>query len=235
MHGLHIVQRKILFDLLFSDSLRYTDIKPLDMDSTQFMFHLKQLKSKGFVVKNPSGVYKLTEVGKEFANKLDITSLTFFPQTKVTTVFCCVRLNGKHTEYLLYQRLKNPYYECYGFPTQKVLWGETIESAAVKGLYEETGLKPSSTLTPFAIRHYRVYDKDKVLLEDKLMHGFIIPDPIGDLISNIEGDFFWADDAKIKTLSKTQDEFSEFLITLKGFIKNNTMSFKEFDVVSTVF
>ena len=234
---LHTIQKKILFDLLFSSSLRYTDVKPLDMDPSRFLFHLKQLKSQAFVEKSVDGNYVLTNKGKEFANRIDVASLEFVPQAKVTTVMCCVRQNHltDEKEFLLYKRLKNPYFGCYGFPTQKVLYGQDIAEAAEHGLFDETNLKPSISPKLFALRHYKIYSEENELIEDKLMHAFLIPEPIGTLQSSMEGEFFWVTQEEALSLQPQQDEFEDLMATIVEFLSTEILTFREFSGIAKNF
>lgn len=228
---LHPIQLRILFDLLFEKSLKYSEIKPVYMENSQFVFHMNRLAEMDLVSKWGS-TYKLTEKGKEFANKIDVETLKIRPQAKITTELCAVRNLGSEVEFLVYKRLKNPFYGTYGFPTQKVFWGESIEEAAKRGLMEETGLEGTPKL--FAVRHYRVYSSKEELLEDKLMHGFIFENPTGKLSSSNEGEYFWIKEKEIeKKITKPQDEFYEFLNTLKSL--KNEITYKEIEVITKNF
>jgi hypothetical protein len=104
MSYLHEVQLKILEGLLFSVSAKYSDLKPLRMENSQFVFHLKQLIKNGLVAK--SGLkYGLTSQGKEFANRITTENLTITQQAKVTTVLSAYKTDGKDNSFLLYKRL----------------------------------------------------------------------------------------------------------------------------------
>lgn len=227
----HPIQRKILFDLLFEKALRFADLKPFEMENSQFIFHINQLIEKGLVRKYGSK-YNLTDQGKEVANKVDIFTMSMGLYPKTTTVMCVVRENKNKKEFLIYKRLKNPFYGCYGFPTQKVLYGESVESAVVKGLYEETGLKGTPKL--FAIRHYRVYNPKEELMEDKIMYAYLFLNPIGELVPHIEGEYFWVPQDEIKKqVVKPQEEFFEIYEALIS--KESPIFFKELTVTTSNF
>ena len=223
---LHLFQRRILFDLLFEKHLRYSELKPAEIENSQFMFHMHKLIEEGLVQKQGIN-YQLTQKGKEFANKLDVTELNIAIQTKVTTEICAV----KNDEILIYKRLKNPFYGCHGFPTQKVLYGEQIVDAAIKGLKEETNLTGTPQL--FSIKHYLVYSKQNEIIEDKLMHGFIFTNIKGTLESNKEGDYFWSTPQSLTHLKPFQPEFHEFYEDLVNF--KSEITYKEYKITTDLF
>jgi ADP-ribose pyrophosphatase YjhB (NUDIX family) len=228
---LHKIQLKILDGLLFASQAKYSDLKPVLMENSQFVFHLEQLIKLGLVKKDKTK-YTLTPEGKEYANRIFIETMRVESQAKVTTVICAVKEEDEKKQLLLYERLKNPFYGCIGFPTEKPWWGEKIADAARRGLQEEAGMDGQAEL--FAIRHYRVYSRKKKLVEDKLMHAFLFKNPKGKLESNIEGDFFWTAEKDLKKkVTKPLEEFWEFYEALKNF--KGRITFKEIDVKTKKF
>jgi len=186
----HKIQLEILKKLLFADKLRYSNLKPsFDMENNQFDFHLKELIKAGYVEKD-SRFYFLTGMGKEYANRMDTDKVAMNQQAKISVWFCCRRKNKDEFQYLIYTRLKQPFYGCQGFPSGKVQYGETVVKAATRELKEETNLK--STPRIVMIKHYLVFDKkDKNLLEDKFMFLCLFENPSGALKTNNEGKYDW--------------------------------------------
>jgi 8-oxo-dGTP pyrophosphatase MutT (NUDIX family) len=205
---MHEIQVEILRKLLFAEKLRFAEIKPADMEGSQFTFHLEKLVEQKYVAKVANG-YRLTESGKNFANRIDFDSPKPAQQAKHSAVFCATRKDA--TEVLIYKRLKNPYFGHYGFPTGKVRYGETMIDAATRELQEETNLVGTPYLV--GIRHYRVYFPDaKTLVEDKVMYVYRIDEPEGELLSNEEGEFRWVSSKTVlEEFSPTLPEFAEML------------------------
>lgn len=215
MKKIHKIQLNILRTLLFAKSKRYSEIKPTDMEGSQFTFHLDTLISSKLIVKDSNGLYSLTPKGKELANQMDSVDIKMKKQSKVTTKICCVNNTNAENEYLLYKRLKNPFYGCQGFPNSKIWYGSSFIESAKNGLFKETDLIGKPEL--FAIRHYTVYDKNNDnLLEDKTMYLFKVINPSGKLKSKKDGEFIWVKESKISDF--VQDplpEFQEVLQLLK--------------------
>lgn len=181
MNELHKIKIHILRTLLFSNIKRFSEIKPKDMESSQFMFHLKDLILEGLVNKNDENFYELTELGKSFANKYDYDSKNPNIQAKHSIVICAF---NSQNEILLYTRLKNPFYGCQGFMTGKVQYGEKIKDTSRREFFEETGLIGEPQIK--AIRHFRVHDKHThKLLEDKVMYIHIIRNPYGKITHDL--------------------------------------------------
>ena len=60
----HHIQRTIVYTLAFAESLRFAELKPDDIDSKLFTYHLKKVVSAGFVTKTADGAYALTPEGR---------------------------------------------------------------------------------------------------------------------------------------------------------------------------
>lgn len=223
-NDLHPIQRNILNQLLFGNKLKYSQLKPEEMEGSQFTFHLNKLISSDLVIKEDD-FYALTPKGKNVANTFDSDSVNPNKQAKHSVVFCAFRKFGDVEKVLVYTRKKNPFYDHQGFPTGKVMYGEEILKTAERELHEETGLTGKATLV--GIRHYRVYfPTEKDLVEDKVMYVCRIDEPIGELLGNLEGVFVWVEVPKIKdVVTNPLPEFEEILDMLSEF--NGQITFNE--------
>lgn len=97
--ALHKIQRFILAQLSEHDSRRYRDMKPDTMESSQFMYHLKQLQSQGLVSKLAPGTYALSVQGWLYVDRADPT-FDLRNQPRVGAMMVC-----RHLKYgLLYMR-----------------------------------------------------------------------------------------------------------------------------------
>jgi ADP-ribose pyrophosphatase YjhB (NUDIX family) len=232
MKEIHPIQLRILKKLLFVRKARYTEIKPdPEMENNKFSFHLNKLLKLKFIQKIEE-MYFLTETGKGYSNRMHTQTVKMKRQPKITTIFCCVNKKKRQKEYLLHTRKKNPFFNCQGFATTKVWFGEKVKDAAERGLYEETNLKGKGEL--FAIRHYHVFSNDDVLVEDKMMYAFRFENPEGKLISKKDGEFYWVKENEILNVVRNPlEEFREIYKLLLNY--DGKISFDEVDLYSKKF
>jgi len=160
------VQAHILRTLLFIPEASFSNLQPQGITSDHFTFHLKSLVEAG-LLERVGDKYSLTARGKEFANQLDTDTKTIERQAKLSVLLVPVRQRQGKTEYLVQQRLKQPFYGYIGFASGKIGWGESVLSAAARELREETGLT-ATELRLCGVKHKTdVQANDGALLEDK--------------------------------------------------------------------
>ncbi len=182
---IHPIQARVLRTMLFREKSRFVDLNTLKLPTDHFNFHLKQLLVLGLGEKSPDNKYCLTAKGKEFANRLDTDKIVLEKQAKVGVVVCGVRKLGKKKQYLVQQRLKQPYYGFYGFVTGKIKWGEMVIETASREFFEETRLRGKLLLA--GIEHKMDYPAEGKILEDKFFFIFRAENLKGKLLESFEG------------------------------------------------
>ncbi|MBD3280506.1 NUDIX domain-containing protein [Candidatus Dojkabacteria bacterium] len=212
MKPLHYIQMGILRNLLFSDGLRYSEMKPgEDLENNQFDFHLKELMKQGLIKKNDK-LYQLTDKGKEYANTMDTDKIKVQKQAKIGAISVALRKIDGEWEYLVYTRLKQPFYGSQGFPSGKVQWGELCKDASKREFNEETSLDGEPEL--YRIGHHLVFNKNSgELVEDKIFFFHRIINPEGELKSNEEGKFEWVKEKDLRKYLKKPFETAEVIIS----------------------
>lgn len=219
MKQLHEIQLGILKKLLFSPTLRYTEMKSeMRMDNNQFDFHLDSLTKAGLVVKVEGG-YQLTQEGKEYANRMDTDSVKIIKQAKLGARVGCVRDSGGELEFLVYTRKKQPFFNCQGFLAGKINYGESVSGAAKRELLEETGLDGDPVLVE--VEHMLVYDKSSGdLLEDKFFFFYLVKNPKGEVVSTEEGENYWVKESDLESQILNPFNSKEEFFYEVGLLKN---------------
>ena len=170
MNDMHRLQAKVLYELSNHPSRRFSDMMAVTgLTSDDFKFHLRKLVALGYVSKSEDGSYELTPVGKELANRFDYEARIPIRQPKITTATYVKRTNGEtgETEYLFYQRLRQPFYHYWGVIGKPVLWGDSFEDTALRGLKENAGLGAALTLKGF-YRQKDLSSEGDGVFDDKL-------------------------------------------------------------------
>jgi len=195
---IHIAQTTILRELLFMPSALFSELqKATALESDHVKFHIARLVELGYVHKNDQ-TYALTQIGKEYANKLDTDNNQIERQPKSAVILV---VENEHQQYLVQERLKHPYFGYWGFPGGKIRWGETILEAAQRELMEEVGI--TAALEHKGVYHELTRSKEtNEVLEDKIFQVVFGHSPKGEIAQNFEGgrnEWLSADDVAKKS------------------------------------
>lgn len=132
----HHIQKDILKKLISMPSARYAELRPKNIESNLFMYHLKQLIRSGYVEKTNTG-YELTSQGKHFADRASLSSLKLRIQPKLITILAVQHKDGR---WVLLERLHQPFIHSVGLPSGKIHYGEALQDAADRELKEKTNM-----------------------------------------------------------------------------------------------
>jgi len=197
--SLHVIQRGILNNLLYVERAKFGVLRPSEVSTDHFSYHLQQLTKEGLITRESDG-YSLTELGKQLASLIDTETDSFEQQAKLGVMLVVLKDVGGVTQVLMQQRLKHPFFGFWGFPTGKIRVGETPHQAALRELHEETGLRGESAVTGVAQRRNRD-SEDGHLLEEEFFFVVCVHNPEGELTESAEGvQHQWVDEREIETL-----------------------------------
>lgn len=132
----HHIQRDIVHKLVSLPTARFRDLKPQGLESNIFMYHLNKLIAGEFVQKTTAG-YELTPAGKHFADRVNLESLKLRIQPKLITI---LMISHGDDQWLLLERLHQPFIGTKGFPSGKIHYGEALDDAARRELKEKSNL-----------------------------------------------------------------------------------------------
>lgn len=131
----HHIQIDIMNRLARAERLRFSELKPDNIESNAFMYHLKQLIGSGYVEKDNTH-YRLDLKGLTYIDSLTTTNSKPRKQPKIVTVFALKNKSGK---YLMVYRKLQPSLGTWMLLSGKQHFGESAEQHAEREMREQIG------------------------------------------------------------------------------------------------
>ncbi len=116
------------------ENLRYSNLKPNELDGNVFGYHLKRLIVDKYVTQESDGLYSLTAKGRDF-----IVHRYEDPTRSAHSIYLIIVKNN--TSYLLRERKIQPLLGYAGFIHGEPNPGMSVIESAQKRLYNKTGLQ----------------------------------------------------------------------------------------------
>lgn len=133
---MHHIQRKILSKLLYAKELGYAQLRPTGVESNHFAYHLDQLLRAHFIGKEGRR-YFLTPEGQSHADRVSHSDMAVRQQPHIVT---SIHITNDVGQSVLYKHAFQPYMNLYGAPQGRLHYDETVTEAAMRELFEKTGL-----------------------------------------------------------------------------------------------
>ncbi len=208
-YKIHLFQKELIRKLSFVEQAKFNELLIDGLESEHMNYHLKKLVSLKFI-KKVGNSYSLTDTGKDYLNMLDDNVNMIEKQPKTSVLLHVIRKNKNgEVEQLVSKRTIHPYKGKVGRLTGKVRFGETLQEAAERELYEETGLKATSYTLEEVYHKIRTDDKVEVV-QDVLFYRFFITGITGTLIENTPvQQNLWASSKDLDKLDLFDDFVSE--------------------------
>jgi ADP-ribose pyrophosphatase YjhB (NUDIX family) len=149
---LSAIQNHIISQLKNADSLRYRDIKPVEVPNDLYNYHLQTLVSKGLIDKHDDG-YSLSEAGREYVADIHHTSDQSNRLFKVNVITVVSRVHNDRLQVLVQERMSQPSYGIIGVMGGTILKGESMTDGARRKLQQETGLSAEFKVLGIERRH----------------------------------------------------------------------------------
>ena len=132
----HHIQKKVINSLVETESARYSELKPDNVEGNVFAYHLQNLVKQDLILKNSDGSYSLTSTGKLFGINGSLKNKDLLKQAH-SIILLCIR---EGDSWLLRKRLVQPMYGKLGFMHGESLAGESINESAKRILDYRCGL-----------------------------------------------------------------------------------------------
>ncbi len=216
------IQKKILLELLTSEQLRYSEIKPKNLANDLFNYHLQFLLKKELIIKSDN-TYSLSTKGVKFLEETKPISRTegFTQSYRVSVLYIVMNTINDEKMILVQKRTRKPFLGNTGLPSGKLLKGELIEDAATRLCFKETGLRCKFRKIGVlrSIRHFE---------NDLFSDGFwfictSVQEPAGDVESiSTHGQNYWVSIDEAIKLEQDSATKSNYIMGILESLKNTT-------------
>jgi ADP-ribose pyrophosphatase YjhB (NUDIX family) len=158
----HQLRRTIILKLIHNPRMSYNQLWDKQGDSNLFAYHLKKLEEEGVVAKHDDG-YGLTQEGRKLSTFIEGDTGGRAELITPTVIIMLTRTNENgETMVLGQERLKEPFYGYWSFPSGKINMGWNPMECAVRDLKEETDLE-AHDMKIRCIEYVKTYDNGKLL------------------------------------------------------------------------
>lgn len=220
----HHIGMAIIKHLQKHEFARFSELRPKNIDTNLFTYHLKSLMKSGHITKTESG-YTLGRKGLLYVDRVSAENMKLRTQPKIITMLFVSNGDGK---ILLHHRRKQPYINTWTLPYGKIhINDRSVEKAAVRESEEKLHY------TPARLQHvgdcYIVVSsadgksKDVTEIESRTL-AHIVCFEANDIVSNEQ--LHWVESKDLKN-SKLAPAVEEIIDTVRA---EDTFFFKEFNV-----
>ena len=154
----HHIQRSIVYKLALSPALRFSELKPGDIESKLFTYHLKKVVSANLVEKTAEGSYQLTPEGRRLGVHV-LENTEALVDRAYSVLFLVIRRKSDGA-WLLYKRLTHPLLGKIGFMHTTPNSEENSVITAEKECKEKTGL--DCKFSALGSGFFRIYEQSKL-------------------------------------------------------------------------
>lgn len=164
----HFIQKHILKTLTHVEVARFKDMRPKNVDSNLYNYHLKLLIKAGLVAKLASGQYCLSPNGIRYADHVSLDKYIYRQQPKILTLI--VNLN-KEGQILLWPKYKQPFIGRWSLPSGKMHYEDSSVKAAVQREIQYLTTADNLEIEHKGVVEYLAY-AEGVLFTHTLAHVF---------------------------------------------------------------
>jgi hypothetical protein len=218
----HHIQKAIVYKLAFSPGLRFSELKPDDLDNKLFDYHLKLVIRAGLVKKDENGLYSLTSEGKRVG--VGVIDKQFLALDRAHSVVFLIVRHKSDNAWLLFKRKTHPLLGEIGFMHVNPVVEKNIFETAKEELLAKTGLKADFTYIGGGF--FKIFHGSEL---ESYTHFTVLAakEVEGELVQNSEkGEYFWQADIKQieEKLLPTAKELADQYLTGQQFFVEKTFN-----------
>jgi hypothetical protein len=202
----HHIQKSIVYKLAFNEALRFSQLKPDDLDNKLFNYHLKLVINAGLVKKDEDGKYSLTAEGRRVG--VGVLDKQFTDLDRAHSVLFLIIRRKSDNAWLLFKRKTHPLLGDEGFMHVNPVATEDVFKTAKERLLAKTNL--SASFRYLGSGYFKIFEDDGL---ESYTHftALVAEDAEGELKQNNDkGEYFWQADIK--------DIFGELLPTAQALL-----------------
>lgn len=163
----HHIQRSIVEYLMLHEYARFRDLRPKNVDTNLFTYHLKLLQKANYIVKTDSG-YTLGRRGLIYVDRVTLGKMRLRTQPKIITMLLIQDGYGK---VLLQRRTKQPYINTWTLPYGKIhIDDASVFDAAKRESHEKLDYEPGESLRHVGDCYINVMSGDGAIESKTLAH-----------------------------------------------------------------
>lgn len=215
------IQRQIISQLKNADSLRYSQLRPADVDRDLFNYHLRELVKNGVLDKSASGEYSLSAKGRRRVADTEHTSDPGNRLFKINPLLIVVDKRPDGLYILNQRRTAQPSYGIVGVPGGTIVKTEPLLEGAARKLREETGL--TGVFEYFAMTR-RITYRDSELFSDVMFPLCLATTWSGTPTTTEYGDNFWVPIEQAIINDTDRDDRIDAIGALLTAIRDDTLS-----------
>lgn len=126
---MHFIRKHILQTLSLNKWARFRDMKPKNVDSNIYSYHLKELMKDDFVERVEGKGYRLTPMGLRYVDHVSLESFEPRWQPKLLTKIAVTNEKG---DLLMWPKYKQPFIDTWSLPSGKMHYDDDSLLAAAK-------------------------------------------------------------------------------------------------------
>ena len=147
-----------MYRLALSHALRFSELKPDEIENKLFTYHLKKTIAAGYVQKDADGLYSLTPEGRRLGTRVMESPQELIDKAD-SVLFLVIRRKADGA-WLLYKRRTHPLIDRVGFMHASPLLELTAPEAAKLACRQKTGLECEFSV--LGSGYFRVFEEGEL-------------------------------------------------------------------------